>query len=67
MILPPPLKAPRLLPGDARTIVAWTALVAALSGAIELRVKVGSISDRVDAIEKRLDRMPEVKQYARAD
>jgi hypothetical protein len=57
--LPPPL--PRT--DVAKTVAAWTALVVALSGAIELRVKVGTISDRVDRIEKRLERI-DLVQYA---
>lgn len=40
---------------DAKTIGAWTALVVALSGAIELRVKVGLMSDRLDRIERVLE------------
>jgi hypothetical protein len=60
-ILPPPR---RVLPGDVRTIAAWTALVAALSGAIELRVKVGSIAERVDRIEKKLEGAPQYARFA---
>lgn len=60
--LPPPL--PRTT-DVAKTVAAWTALVVALSGAIELRVKVGTISDRVDRIEKRLERV-DLVQYASA-
>ena len=40
---------------DAKTIAALTALVAALSGAVELRVQVGLLSDKVSRIEQRLD------------
>jgi hypothetical protein len=40
---------------DAKNIAAWTALVIALSGAVELRVKVGTISDRLDRVEKILE------------
>lgn len=64
MILPPPL--PRDSAQLAKTIAAWAALVAALSGAIELRVKVGTISDRVDRIEQQLTHMGG-NQYASAD
>lgn len=44
---------------DAKTITALTALVVALSGAVELRVKVGTMSDRLDRIE----RIVESSQY----
>lgn len=39
------------VPGNAKVIAAWTALVIALSGAIEARVTLGSIEHRVDRIE----------------
>lgn len=42
---------------DAKTIAALTALVAALSGAVEMRVQVGLLSQKVDRIEQRLDNM----------
>lgn len=41
-----------MLKFDAKTIGAITALVVALSGAVELRVKVGTMSDRLDRIER---------------
>lgn len=37
---------------DTKTIAALVALVSALSGAVELRVKVGTMSDRLDRIER---------------
>jgi hypothetical protein len=40
---------------DAKSIAAWAALVAAVSGAVELRVQVGILSGKVDRIEQRLD------------
>lgn len=40
---------------DAKTIAALTALVATLSGAVELRVQVGMLAAKVDRIEARLD------------
>lgn len=43
------------LPGSAKLIAAWTALAIALSGAIELRVKVGTMSDRLDRVERILE------------
>lgn len=43
------------VPGSAKAIAAWTALVIALSGAVELRVKVGTMSDRLDRVEKILE------------
>lgn len=42
-------------PGSIKLIAAWTAMVVALSGAIELRVKVGTMSDRLDRVEKILE------------
>ncbi len=50
---------------DAKTITALTALVAALSGAIELRVKVGTMVDRLDRVEQRLDQLLEARYAAR--
>lgn len=47
---------------NSKTITALAALVVALSGAVELRVKVGSMSDRLDRVERIL--MQEA-QYAR--
>lgn len=44
-----------LLPGNVKVIAAWTAMVVALSGAIELRVKVGTMSDRLDRVERILE------------
>jgi hypothetical protein len=50
---------------DAKTLAAWTALVAALSGAVELRVQVGAMRDRLDRIEKLVDRVVEERpRYA---
>lgn len=40
---------------DPKTIAAWTALIIALSGAVELRVKVGTMSDRLDRVEHLLE------------
>ena len=40
------------IPGNAKVIAAWTALVVALSGAIEARVTLGNIESRVDRIER---------------
>jgi hypothetical protein len=40
---------------DAKTLGALAALVAALSGAVELRVQVGLLAQKVDRIEQRLD------------
>lgn len=51
---------------DAKTIAALVALVSALSGAVELRVKVGTMSERLDRVELRLEQLLEAK-YARAD
>lgn len=42
---------------DAKTIGAIAGLVAALSGAVELRVQVGILAQKVDRIEQRLDSM----------
>lgn len=47
---------------DAKSIAAWTALVLALSGAVELRVKVGTMSDRLDRVEQILE-----NRYASTD
>lgn len=44
------------VPGSVKVIAAWTAMVMALSGAIELRVKVGTMSDRLDRVERILER-----------
>lgn len=41
-----------LVPGNAKVIAAWTALVLALSGAIEARLTLGDIESRVDRIER---------------
>jgi hypothetical protein len=41
-----------LVPGNAKVIAAWTALVVALSGAIEARLTLGNIEARVDRIER---------------
>ncbi len=43
------------VPGSVKVIAAWTAMVVALSGAIELRVKVGTMSDRLDRVERILE------------
>lgn len=40
---------------DVKTITALVALVTALSGAIELRVKVGSMDDRLNRVERILE------------
>ena len=45
-------RAGSAIPGNARVIAAWTALVVALSGAIEARVTLGNIESRVDRIER---------------
>lgn len=66
MILPPPLPR-RATQWDAKTITALVALVSALSGAIELRVKVGTVSDRLDRVESQLQRLVEERTYARSD
>lgn len=51
---------------DAKTITALVALVTALSGAVELRVKVGTMSDRLDRVEMRLNQLVEERTpYAR--
>lgn len=52
--LPPPryVAAQPAFRLDAKTIGALVALVSALSGAIELRVKVGTMSDRLDRVER---------------
>jgi hypothetical protein len=42
-------------PGNVKLIAAWTALILALSGAIELRVKIGTVSDRLDRVERILE------------
>lgn len=52
---------------DAKTITALVALVSALSGAIELRVKVGTMSERLDRVESQLQRLVEERIYARTD
>lgn len=43
------------IPGNVKVIAAWTALVVALSGAVEARVTLGTIEHRVDRIERMLD------------
>lgn len=45
-------RADSTLPGNAKVIAAWTALVIALSGAIEARVTLGQIESRIDRIER---------------
>lgn len=40
---------------DAKTIGAITALVLAITGAVELRVTVGTLSTRVERIERLLE------------
>jgi hypothetical protein len=40
------------IPGNAKVIAAWTALVVALSGAVEARLTLGNIEARVDRIER---------------
>lgn len=57
------------VPGNAKVIAAWTALVIALSGAIEARVALGGVAERLDRAEKRLDRIEHILEdrYARAD
>lgn len=56
------MNKPAALKLDAKTITALVALVSALSGAVELRTKVGAIADRMDAVEKRLDRIEALVQ-----
>lgn len=48
-------RATGTVPGSAKVIAAWTALVIALSGAIELRIKVGQMSERLDRVERILE------------
>lgn len=54
---------------DAKTFTAAAALVTALSGAIELRVQVGLLASRLDALTAKVDRIERevAKEYARAD
>lgn len=40
---------------DAKSIAAIAALVAALSGGVEMRVQIGLVQSRLDRIEARLD------------
>lgn len=40
---------------DAKTITAWAALVAAVSGAVELRVQVGMVRAEVAAMKSDID------------
>lgn len=40
---------------DAKTIAAIAALVAAISGGVEMRVQIGLLAQKVDRIEARLD------------
>lgn len=40
---------------DAKTIAAVAALVAAISGGVEMRVQIGLLTSKVDRIEARLD------------
>lgn len=63
--LPPSLRGG--LRFDAKTITALVALVSALSGAIELRVKVGTMSERLDRVESQLQRLVEERIYARTE
>lgn len=42
---------------DAKTIAAIAALVAAISGGVEMRVQIGLLTQKVDRIEARLDRL----------
>lgn len=60
---PPRSKAGEHMKLDAKTIGALTALVIALSGAVEMRVQVGLLSSKVDRIEQRLDNMTRSAHY----
>ncbi len=42
---------------DAKTIAAIAALVAAISGGVEMRVQIGLLTQKVDRIEARLDHL----------
>jgi hypothetical protein len=42
---------------DAKTIAAIAALVAAVSGGVEMRVQIGLLAQKVDRIEARLDHL----------
>jgi len=70
MDAPAPPSAPRTsdnsLRLNSKTIMALVALVSALSGAVELRTKVGTISDRLDRVEHQLEQLVE-DRYARTD
>lgn len=52
---------------NSKTIMALVALVSALSGAVELRTKVGTISDRLDRVEHQLEQLVGERRYARTD
>lgn len=45
---------------DAKTIAAIAALVAAISGGVEMRVQIGLLTQKVDRIEARLDNIDRV-------
>ena len=40
---------------DPRTLAALAALIAAISGGVEMRVQIGLLTSKVDRIEARLD------------
>lgn len=42
---------------DAKAIAAIAALVAAISGGVEMRVQIGLLTSKVDRIEARLDNL----------
>jgi hypothetical protein len=42
---------------DAKTLAALAALLAAISGGVEMRVQIGLLTSKVDRIEARLDNM----------
>lgn len=50
---------------DAKNIAAIAALVAALSGAVELRVQVGLLSSKVERIERLVEGRNQVAQNER--
>lgn len=52
-----------MVPGNAKVIAAWTALVIALSGAVEARLTLGDIEARVDRIERIVEKTERIAQH----
>lgn len=49
------MSSPKSTSFDAKTIAAIAALIAAISGGVEMRVQIGLLTSKVDRIEARLD------------